>query len=80
MTQIILSANRNRSWPGKADLAWFSGVGVGVGGWMGSSGFGEANGYIWNGGAMGPYCTSQGPVCDWVTLLNLMKHCQSTIL
>ena len=29
----------------------------------------DANCYIWNGWAMGPYCTAQGNVCDWVTLL-----------
>ena len=29
----------------------------------------DANCYIWNGWAMGSYCTAQGNVCDWVTLL-----------
>ena len=24
---------------------------------------------FWNGWAMGSYCTAQGTVCDWVTLL-----------
>ena len=38
-------------------------------GWMGSLGFLDANCYIWNGWAMGPYCTAQGTVCDWITLL-----------
>ena len=28
-------------------------------GWMGSFGFGDAKGYIWNGGAVGPYCPAQ---------------------
>ena len=32
-------------------------------------GFLEANSYIWNGWAMGSYCTVQGNVCDWITLL-----------
>ena len=32
-------------------------------------GFLDANCYIWNGWALGPYCTAQGNVCDWVTLL-----------
>ena len=32
-------------------------------------GLGDANCYIWNGWAMGSYCTAQGSVCDWVTLL-----------
>ena len=30
----------------------------------------DANSYIWNGWAEGPYCTAQGNVNDWVTLLN----------
>ena len=32
-------------------------------------GFLNANCYIWIGWAMGSYCTAQGNVCDWVTLL-----------
>ena len=35
----------------------------------GSLGFWDANCYIWNRWAMGPYCTAQGTVCDWVTVL-----------
>ena len=27
-----------------------------------------ANCYIWDGWAMGSYCTAQGNVCGWVTL------------
>ena len=27
----------------------------------------DANCYIWNGWAMGSYCTAQGTVYDWVT-------------
>ena len=27
-------------------------------------GLGDANCYIWNGGALGSYCTAQGNVCD----------------
>ena len=49
---------------------------LGVGGKGGGSGMdghfgglGDANYYIWNGWAMGSYCTAQGNVCDWVTLL-----------
>ena len=40
-------------------------------GWMGSSRFWDANCYIWNGWAVGPYSIAQGTktVCDWVTLL-----------
>ena len=33
------------------------------GGWL------DANRYIWNGWAVGPYGTAQGNVCDWVILL-----------
>lgn len=29
----------------------------------------DANCYVWNGWATGPYCTAQETVCDWVTLL-----------
>ena len=29
--------------------------------------FVDANCCIWNGWAMGPYCTPQGYMCDWVT-------------
>ena len=29
----------------------------------------DANCYIWNGWAVGPYCTAQGTVCDWVPSL-----------
>ena len=36
--------------------------------WMGILGV-VVNCYIWNGWAMGPCCTAQGNVCDWVTLL-----------
>ena len=43
--------------------------GEGGGGLMGSSGLFDANCCIWNGWAMGPYCTVQGTLCDWVTLL-----------
>ena len=32
-------------------------------------GLGETNCSIWNGWAMGSYCTAQVNVCDWVTLL-----------
>ena len=29
----------------------------------------DVNSSIWNGWAMGPCCSAQGNVCDWVTLL-----------
>ena len=39
-------------------------------GWMGILGvFLDANHYIWSGWAMRSYCTIQGNVCDWITLL-----------
>ena len=41
--------------------------GSGMDGHLG--GFLDANCYIWNGWAMGPYGTAQGNVCGWVTLL-----------
>ena len=31
--------------------------------------WGNVNCYIWNRWAMASYCTAQGNVCDWVTLL-----------
>ena len=36
---------------------------------MGSLGFVDAKCHICNGWAMGPYCTAEGTLCDWVTLL-----------
>ena len=48
---------------------------LGVGGRKGVAGraflgfFSDAHCYIWNGGAMGSYCTAHGNVCDGVTLL-----------
>jgi len=67
MEQMILSKNKtkqNKSWPRRADLgfSWDKGEEKG---WMdGHFGdFLDANFYIWNGCAMGPYCTAQGNVC-----------------
>ena len=37
--------------------------------WIGSLGLVDANCYIWNGWAMGSYCTAHGTVYDWITLL-----------
>ena len=45
------------------------GGGVGGRGRDRQFGFLKANCYLWNGWAMGPYCTAQGIVCDQVTLL-----------
>ena len=32
-------------------------------------GFQDADCHIWNGWAIGLYCTAQGNMCNWVTLL-----------
>ena len=70
MEEMILSKkNRNRSWPRRAELGFPRDKEQGVG-WMGILGvWGDVNSYIWNGWVMGPYCTAQGNVYDWVTLL-----------
>ena len=61
--------HRNRSWPRKADLVFPGGNWERVG-WMGIWGdYLDANCYIWNEWAMGPYYAARGNVCDWVTLL-----------
>ena len=64
----------NGAWPWRADLGFLvmggSGRpvgGSGMGGHLGD--LGDTNCYIWNGWAMGPYCTAQGNVCDSVPLL-----------
>ena len=80
---MILSKNnkqtksRNRSWPRRAGLG-FPGPG-GAGSRMDGhfGGLKDTNCYIWNGWAMGSYCTAQGTVCDWVTLL-YNRTCNST--
>jgi len=59
-TQIMAKESRFRVPKGK-------GRGSGMDGHFG--GLGDANCYIWNGWAMGPYCTAQGNMCDWVNLL-----------
>ena len=57
-------------------------LGWGEVGWTWNLGLMDANCYIWNGWTMGLYCTAQGTVCDWITLLHnkLKKHCKSTII
>ena len=61
---------RNRSWPRRAGLEFPEAGGRGARGMDGHfGGLGDANCYIRNGWAMGSYCTAQGNVCDWVTLL-----------
>ena len=64
--------NKKQTAHGQEEQTWGS---WGLGGRVGSGrdghfgGLGDANCYIWNGWAMGSYCTAQGNVCDWVTLL-----------
>ena len=53
----------------KSRLGVPGGKGKGVGRTGVLRGFGDANCYIWKGWAMGYFCTTQGNVCDWVTLL-----------
>ena len=56
--------NRNRVWPRRADLG-FRGEGRGGSGMDGHfGGLGNADCYIWNGWAVGSYCTVQGNLCD----------------
>ena len=77
MEQWSYLQNRNRPRPRRTDL-WFPGAGEREGvGWTGTSGFLDANCYIWNGWARGPYSTAQGTVCDWDILLykRLKQHC-----
>ena len=53
---------------GQGEQIWGSQGGKGRE-WMGFWVVLGANCYIWNGWTMGPYCTAQGNMCDWVTLL-----------
>ena len=63
---MILPKNNKQTDHGQEEQTW-GWVGVG---WMGILGvFLDSNCYIWNGWAMGSYCTAQGNVCDSVTLL-----------
>ena len=70
---MILSKNNNKkietdhsqekqTWGSKGERG-----GSGMEGYF--EGFLDTNCCIWNGRAMGPCCTAQGHVCDWVTLL-----------
>ena len=54
---------------GEQDLGFPEGKGEGVG-WTGIQGVWDANCHIWNGWAMGPYCTAQKTMWDWPTLLH----------
>ena len=62
MAKIILSTKKKQITAKEGRLLVPRGRG-------GSFGSGDANCYIWNGWAMGSYCTAQGTVCDWVTVL-----------
>ena len=70
MAQMILSKKRKTD-HSQREQTWGSHGGrgreCGTDGYLGS--FLDANCYIWNGWAMAPYCTAQGTVRDWVTLL-----------
>ena len=68
---MILSEKKNQKqiMAKESRLGGPRGKGEGVG-WMGILAvFLDEKCYIWNGWAMGPYCTAQEIVCDWVTLL-----------
>ena len=75
MEQMILSKKTKTKTKWKQIMAKENRLGApsGEGGGSGMDrhfvGFLAANCKIWNGWAMGPYCTAQGNVCDWVTLL-----------
>ena len=66
MEQMILSKNNkhktNGSWSRRADLGFPGGRRRGSGRDEHLGGFGHINCYIWNGRAMGSYCTAQGNV------------------
>ena len=72
MEQMILSKNNKKTNKQQRQKS-IAGVpkgerrGSGMDGHFGD--LGDANCYGWNGWAVGPYCTAQGNVCDWVTLL-----------
>ena len=69
MAQIILSTKQKQIGGMDSRLVVASGgEGEGVE-WMGSWGLVAKNCNIWSGGEMGSYCTAQGTVCEWVTLL-----------
>ena len=64
---MILSKNNNKqkqimAKKSRLEIPKGEGGGSGMNGHLG--GFGVANYYIWNGWAMGSYCTAQGNVCD----------------
>ena len=65
MAQMILSTKQKQIMAKESRLVVPRREGVE---WTGDLGFGDANDCIWNGWAMGPYCTAQGTVSDWVTL------------
>ena len=68
MEQMILSKKEKKIMAKKSRLGVPRGKGEGAGrmGICGGRGL-DTNCYIWNGWALGAYCTAQGNVCDWVT-------------
>lgn len=70
---MILYKNNKQKQHGQEEQTWGSpgGRGEGVGGMDILGVLGDANCYIWNGWAMGSYCTAQGNMYDWGTLLNI---------
>ena len=79
MEQMILSKNNNnkktqankkqKQIMAKKSMTWGSQGVRGGSGMDGHLGGFKMQTYIWNGWAMGSYCTAQGNVCYWVTLL-----------
>ena len=67
MAQLTLSPKQKAIMDMENRLVVASGAG-GVG-WTASLGLVDTSCNIWKEGTMGPYHTSQGIVCDWVTLL-----------
>ena len=68
MAQIIRSTKQKQIMDMESRLVVAGREGEGVG-WTGSLRLVDANCNIWNGWAMGSYCTAQETVCDWVALL-----------
>ena len=60
---MILFTKQKQETPKENRLVVARVWGEGVG-WAGSLGLVDTNCYIWNGWAMGRYCTGQGTVCD----------------
>ena len=68
MAQMILSTKQKQITELESRLVVARGRWEGVE-WTGNLELMEPNYNIWNRWAMRSYCTAQGTVCDWVTLL-----------